>query len=328
MNAIKNILRVGEDNVEDLTGRKFGMLTVLGLDYEYEKIQTNYNRKWICKCECGTIKSVFASSLRSGSTKSCGCLNKKLTKERNHQRLENLIGNRYGRLIVTEMLQQNSRKMCKCLCDCGNETIVDSSKLKSGKTQSCGCLQKEVMQKIRFIDETGNKYGKLTVLQHYGWMDEKREALWLCQCKCGNTTIVQGGNLRSGNTKSCGCMKSYGEESVEKLLKDNNIPYLREYEFDDLLSEKGSSLRFDFCILQNEKPYYFIECDGLQHYKYGTFQYTDEETELLWKRDRQKEKYLFEHNYPLIRIPYEHYSNISLDDITLNSKYIKQYKID
>lgn len=160
-------------------------------------------------------------------------------------------------------------------------------------------------------------------------MDARREALWLCQCECGNTTIVQGGNLRSGNTKSCGCIKSsYGEEAVEKLLKDNKIPYLREYEFSDLLSEKGNPLRFDFCILQNERPYYFIECDGLQHYEYGKFQYTDEETELLWKRDRQKEKYLFEHDYPLIRIPYEHYLNISLEDITLDSKYIKQYKIN
>lgn len=326
---MRNILRIGEDDVEDLTGQKFDRLIVLGLDREYEKMQTNYNRKWICKCECGVIKSIFANALRSGRTKSCGCFNKETTAQRNHQRVENLVGNKYGKLTVMEMFQQNGRKMCKCLCDCGNQTIVESGNLKRGNTQSCGCLQKEVMQKIRFVDETGNKYGKLAVLRQEGWMDARREALWLCQCECGNTTIVQGGNLRSGNTKSCGCIKSsYGEEAVEKLLKDNKIPYLREYEFSDLLSEKGNPLRFDFCILQNERPYYFIECDGLQHYEYGKFQYTDEETELLWKRDRQKEKYLFEHDYPLIRIPYEHYLNISLEDITLDSKYIKQYKIN
>lgn len=312
----------------DLSGRIFTRLTVLGIDSEHEKIRKDSNRKWICQCECGTIKSVFASSLRSGAAKSCGCLAKEIVVQNNHKKAENLVGNVYGRLTVLEMIIQNNYTMCRCLCECGAESIVSPGHLKDGHTRSCGCLQKETMQQVRFIDETGNKYGKLTVLYQYGWMENKREALWTCQCECGGTAVVQGGNLRTGNTKSCGCIKSYGEEFVARLLNDNKIPHEREYEFDDLLSEKGNPLRFDFCVLKNGEPYYFIECDGLQHYEYGKFQYTDEETELLWKRDRQKERYLFEHNYPLIRIPYEHYNNISLDDICLQSQYIKQYKIN
>ena len=121
---------------------------------------------------------------------------------------------------------------------------------------------------------------------------------------------------------------SRGEIKIEEILKMAGLDFEEEYIFPDLVSSSGHPLRFDFCILQNERPYYFIECDGLQHYEYGKFQYIDEETELLWKRDRQKEKYLFEHDYPLIRIPYEHYLNISLEDITLDSKYMKQYKIN
>jgi hypothetical protein len=327
MNAMKK-LRVGENNVEDLTGKIFTRLTVIGLDENYEKIRKDSNRKWICECECGKTKSIFGSSLRSGATKSCGCLNKERTIQRNHNKSKSFIGNTYGRLTVIEIILKNNRSLCRCVCECGNEVIVQKDHLKTGHTKSCGCLQKETMQRIRFVDETGHKYGKLTVLQQYGWMNKKREALWLCQCECGNTTVVQGGNLRTGNTKSCGCELSRGEVSVEKLLKDNNIPYTKEYKFEDLLSEKGNHLRFDFCIFNNGAPYYFIECDGLQHYQYGTFDYTDEETELLWERDKKKEQYLFEHGYPLIRIPYEHYNDISLEDIGIRSKYIKQYKIN
>lgn len=53
---------------------------------------------------------------------------------------------------------------------------------------------------------TGIKFGRLTALRPI----EKRKArcmVWLCRCECGNTTVVQGDNLRSGHTKSCGCFQ-------------------------------------------------------------------------------------------------------------------------
>lgn len=53
---------------EDLTGNKYARLTVLSLD-----IPTG---KWICQCECGNISYSKKSSLQSGGTKSCGCLQK------------------------------------------------------------------------------------------------------------------------------------------------------------------------------------------------------------------------------------------------------------
>lgn len=52
----------------DLTGKRFGRLTVLGRSQEpSEKV------KWICKCDCGTVKSINGNSLRNGNTRSCGC---------------------------------------------------------------------------------------------------------------------------------------------------------------------------------------------------------------------------------------------------------------
>ena len=54
------------------------------------------------------------------------------------------------------------------------------------------------------IDITGHRFGRLVVLGRQG-RTANGKALWLCQCDCGNTSIVQGCNLRSGNSNSCRC---------------------------------------------------------------------------------------------------------------------------
>lgn len=50
----------------------------------------------------------------------------------------------------------------------------------------------------------GQSFGRLTVIEEAG-RDKWKQVLWRCLCVCGKTTIVVGGNLRSGTTKSCGC---------------------------------------------------------------------------------------------------------------------------
>lgn len=54
--------------------------------------------------------------------------------------------------------------------------------------------------------EPGCVYNKLTVLEKVG-STKKGKSLWRCRCDCGNITIVQGDNLKSGHTTSCGCTK-------------------------------------------------------------------------------------------------------------------------
>lgn len=55
----------------------------------------------------------------------------------------NLSGERFGNLIAVKSMGSNSNgnSMWLCKCDCGNESIVNSQNLKSGKTKSCGCLK-------------------------------------------------------------------------------------------------------------------------------------------------------------------------------------------
>lgn len=75
-----------QNKVKDLTGQRFGQLTVIGIDSARQAKQTY----WLCECDCGTIKSVRADGLKSGSVKSCGCLKRKqdrinLTKNHKHK---------------------------------------------------------------------------------------------------------------------------------------------------------------------------------------------------------------------------------------------------
>lgn len=59
--------------MKDFTGHKFEMLTVIRFSH---RIKTNYF--WECKCDCGTIKIIRIAALKTGNTKSCGCLNEKM----------------------------------------------------------------------------------------------------------------------------------------------------------------------------------------------------------------------------------------------------------
>lgn len=57
----------------------------------------------------------------------------------------------------------------------------------------------------RFIDLIGKRFGKLLVLSNSGPHHKRRDTTWLCLCDCGKQHITTGRNLRTGDTKSCGC---------------------------------------------------------------------------------------------------------------------------
>jgi len=55
------------------------------------------------------------------------------------------------------------------------------------------------------VNETGKRYGRLTVLRREG--SNRWFAMWLCRCDCGKEVRVIGRNLRAGNSNSCGCFR-------------------------------------------------------------------------------------------------------------------------
>ena len=74
------------------------------------------------------------------------------------------------------------------------------------------------------IDIVGLKYGRLTVLQKDGIRAKpcgKTNIYWLCKCDCGNYATASTSDLRSGNTKSCGCLKK------ENAFKVGNKPKMK-----------------------------------------------------------------------------------------------------
>ena len=94
----------------------------------------------LCKCQCGTVKEVKISYIISGRSKDCGCGRKKMLKE---TRTKSLVGQRFGKLVVVEMLEErnkNGRIIYRCECDCGNEVNVLGNSLTMCHTLSCGCL--------------------------------------------------------------------------------------------------------------------------------------------------------------------------------------------
>lgn len=127
-----------------LIGQQFGRWTVLKRD----ESRPGY---YICKCECGTIKSVFGSSLSNGASKSCGCLKDETTKQRFKDNAESHIGEQHGLLTILSCESKNDSYYYKCKCDCGNICEVQGTRLFNGTTSSCGCINSKanaLMDKI------------------------------------------------------------------------------------------------------------------------------------------------------------------------------------
>ena len=126
---------------KDLTGRRFGRLTVIR---RTEK-RMHQAVLWECKCDCGNTIFLIAYRLESGMTKSCGCLKKEYLLSYGKGRMQDLSGQRFGRLIALRPTEERRHGVVvwECKCDCGNIAFVSSTALKSNDTKSCGCLRKK-----------------------------------------------------------------------------------------------------------------------------------------------------------------------------------------
>lgn len=116
-----------------------------------------------------------------------------------------LLGQKFNRLLVIEEASRGTRNQTRwrCLCDCENICVVNSSDLTSGHTRSCGCWTADAMKKRR-KDLTGLRLGKLTVLRQCENPIWGRVG-WVCQCDCGNAKNIVSSSLVEGKTRSCGC---------------------------------------------------------------------------------------------------------------------------
>lgn len=298
--------------MKDLSGQLFGRLVAL----EPTQERKSGSIVWKCQCQCGNIVNISSHSLKTGNTKSCGCLNLEKKRERiiryNNNTFKDLTGEKRGRLTILSPtnLRKGSNIVWKCQCDCGNIAYVSSNNLNINRekyTSSCGCLKHEGNN---YNDLTNQKFGKLLVIEK---TDKRKfnQIVWKCICDCGNECEVNSGSLVSQSTLSCGCLKSKGEEKIIKILKDNNISFEKEKKFDFCIFENGSYPRFDFFI-ENQ---YLIEYDGIQHFKQSGWESLTE----IQARDEFKNIWCKKNNIPLIRIPYTQYGKLNINDLLLET---------
>lgn len=74
------------------------------------------------------------------------------------------------------------------------------------------------------IELKGKRFGRLTVLEESG-RDRFGQAIWKCKCDCKQICYVRGGDLRNGNTKSCGCANlESATETIRKRTVDHSNP--------------------------------------------------------------------------------------------------------
>lgn len=121
--------------LKEMIGLKFGRLTVI----ERAENSSSGQARWVCQCDCGKIKTVLGTHLRTGKIVSCGCYSQE---QASKAFLRDLTGQKFGKLTALERIpgNRNHSVYWKCQCDCGSIVEVASSALTSGHTKSCGCL--------------------------------------------------------------------------------------------------------------------------------------------------------------------------------------------
>lgn len=120
----------------DISNQRFGRLVAV----EPLRAEKGKGFIWRCSCDCGGEAELPAYRLRAGNVMSCGCF------ERERKAKADIAGQRFGRLTVvcpTQERDASGSVVWECLCDCGSTAFFSVSRLKHGKTKSCGCLYRE-----------------------------------------------------------------------------------------------------------------------------------------------------------------------------------------
>lgn len=154
--------------IGDLTGKKFGKLSVLVLAGHNDK----GNSKWLCQCECGKQTTPLGYQLVNGSVRSCGCLAREVRSMTGKKRAAELTDRRFGKLVVVardleEQTRRNNRNTYwRCKCDCGNTKVCAGHNLLNGNVVSCGCFRKECARNKVDVLLKGD-YGQATFNETY-----------------------------------------------------------------------------------------------------------------------------------------------------------------
>lgn len=122
-------------NFIDLTGRRFGKLTVTNRLPNHVTSGGQTKVMYLCKCDCGNERIVQAGKLTSGVVTQCT--------DCHVAHFDDLTGQRFGMLTALERVgERRGRALWKCKCDCGNVVERTHDLLRHSKVEmpNCGCV--------------------------------------------------------------------------------------------------------------------------------------------------------------------------------------------
>lgn len=210
-----------------MIAKTFGLWTVIG-----EPILTDRGqRKWLCRCECGTRRYVLERALKSGSSKSCGC-----TRRETLQGAYDLTGKTFGSLTVlrkSDARHRSSGQWWHCQCACGETYECQGTLLITGRRIHCSGNAHRKSRRAVSIEN--QRFGKLTALYPTEKRDAKGFVIWHCRCDCGKETDISYNRLAYTAQISCGCRKEEHSASLGShltrvagtsvdILKSNKVP--------------------------------------------------------------------------------------------------------
>ena len=248
-----------------LAGQTFGRWNVQDAYIKTAKGE----RKWLCRCDCGTERYVLERALKSGASTSCGCLRK----ERSAQALSrDLTGRTFGELTVLRKLEKKDKKgiWWLCRCSCGAECRVLGTLLITGRKTHCsGAGHKK---NYAFVDITGQKFGRLTAEYPTDRRDPKGYVIWHCRCDCGNEIEADYNSLLYSNLKSCGCKKKEHDQNLRTylthidgtsldMLKSKKLPSDNTTGYRGVYFIKG---KYTAKIVFQKKAYYLGSYDNIE----------------------------------------------------------------
>lgn len=136
----------------DMTGQRFGALTVIGRAHS-----VSGRTLWRCVCDCGKECVQEGYNLRKGLATSCGCgiARREKRKGKGTGAKVDYTGQTFGRLTA---IRHVSHGKWLWRCSCGNETIAKPADVKNGKPASCGCALRE---------SSRNRASEGNVFDHY-----------------------------------------------------------------------------------------------------------------------------------------------------------------
>jgi len=169
-----------------------------------------------------------------------------------------LTGRVFGRLtVIREAEKRGGRTYWLCSCECGNQKAVSTTHLTSGHTKSCSCVQKAG---ANAEDLRGKKFGRLRVLERA--KNHSGRVHWMCLCDCGESAVISAKKMKSGHTKSCGCLhkeniialrdvRIKNKEKKQKSIKGKKFGKLTPIKLS--INKEGSIEWFCHCDCGNVK---------------------------------------------------------------------------